>query len=69
MECSPHEQALRFTLTKVHLQRGDFEAALDQIRLLRPPLRSSFEVQTIEAGALGMLGRHPEQVHIYKMLL
>jgi tetratricopeptide (TPR) repeat protein len=69
VECSPHEQALRFTLTKVHLQRGDFGAALDQIRLLRPSLRSSFEVQTIEAGALGMLGRHPEQVHIYKKLL
>ena len=69
LDLSPGEQTMRLALSRILLQSGDLEGALRHLKLLRPPLRSSFETQTTEAGVLGMLGRHFEQVEIYKKLL
>ena len=65
----PDDQNARATLAALLLHSGNFERALKQFKQLRPPLRTSFETQTSEAGALGMLGRHAEQVEIYRKLL
>ena len=69
VELAPGEQNICVTLSRMLLQRGHTEEALDELKRLRPPFRFSFEVRTTEAGLLGILGRYAEQIDIYKKLL
>ena len=65
----PDAHPTRLALAKVLHQSGDPDAALQQLQLLPPPVRSSFEVQTFKAAVLGSLGRHEQQAAIYDKLL
>lgn len=44
-------------------------AALDAIATIPEPARSSFNVATVEAAALGVLGRHEPEIVLYERLL
>ena len=69
LDCAPDQHLVRLLLAQSMYQEGDIEAALEQVKLIGPPIRSSFEVRTFEAGLLGILGRHEPQTVIYQKLL
>ena len=66
---APEDHSMRLNLVQLLQRHGDVEGAVAQISLINGRVRSTFEVQTIEAGLLGILGLHRPQVAIYRKLL
>ena len=54
----------------VHLQKHSVPAlALQELELLPPAFRETFDVAAIEAKTLGMLGQHERQISAYEVML
>lgn len=69
LELTPDAHPARLALAKVLQQRGDPNAALEQVQELPPAVRVTFDVRTFEAAVLANLGRHEQQAEIYDKLL
>lgn len=69
LQLTPDAHSIRLALAQVLHQRGDPNAALDEVQALPPAVRATFEVQTLKAAVLANLGRHDQQAEIYDKLL
>ena len=69
LQLRPDAHPARLALAKVLQQRGDPNAALEQVQELPPAVRATFDVRTFEAAVLANLGRHQQQAEIYDKLL
>ena len=69
LQAAPEAHGIRHQLARLLYEQGEPHSALEQVKLLPAPLRSTFDVKAFEAMLLGILGRHDPEIEIYEDLI
>lgn len=66
---APDAHGLRLHVVRLLQGERELDSALGELGLIGEPVRSGFEALTLKAAMLGELGRHEEELAIYKRLV
>ena len=69
VKAAPGLHDARLKLARLLHDQGEPHLALQQIERLPGEVRAIFDVQTLEAALLGILGRHEPEIAIYEQLV
>ena len=69
LQADPGMHSLRIALARLLNEQGQPQLALEQVEQLPQPVRTTFDVQALEAALLGRLGRHEGEIAIYEQLV
>jgi tetratricopeptide (TPR) repeat protein len=69
LQGAPGMGDVRLALARLLKQQGEPKPALDEVEKLPEALRHSFDVRAFEAALLGILGRHEEEIALYRLLV
>lgn len=69
LQVTPDANPVRLALAQLLQRSGDYQAALEQVKKLPRPIRSTVDVKIFEAALLGDLGQYEQQAAIYTQLV